>query len=303
MVKKKRVLFFSGGEIDENDQMHQWTTAKWNQLFTAIQGNVPEDNSVTHRGRKYIATPRISRSGEPYFRVTVARYKADWPDVETKDHAAPLSVKEYACVFPVPDYLYIAVFKSSVGPAVGALEALINSILETALTEGKFELQPVLRRNAKERLEQSVGVSKITVRYLASKLYDKSVSGSKIDQAIKGNLGIEGLDDADYSISVGISLKRPKSIGPAQDALEKELHRLLREVNPQNNGLIDKLQASVLHEKDDNKLQSESIDFLKDRITEIVEFGEDDDSLLSDSDIEVGVAKAIKAFKETMRNS
>ena len=32
--------------------------------------------------------------------------------------------------------------------------------------EGEFELQPVLRRNAKERLEESVGVSRITVRYL-----------------------------------------------------------------------------------------------------------------------------------------
>ena len=128
MAKKKRVLFFSGGEIDKDGQMHQWTVAKWSQLFTAIQRNAPEDNNVTHRGRKYIATP--------HFRVTVARYKADWPDVETKDHAAPLSVKEYACVFPVPGYPYIAVFKSSAGPAVGALEALINSILETALTEG-----------------------------------------------------------------------------------------------------------------------------------------------------------------------
>ena len=98
MAKKKRVLFFSGGEIDKDGQMHQWTVAKWSQLFTAIQRNAPEDNNVTHRGRKYIATPHTSKSGEPYFRVTVARYKADWPDVETKDHAAPLSVKEYACV-------------------------------------------------------------------------------------------------------------------------------------------------------------------------------------------------------------
>ncbi|WP_181896819.1 hypothetical protein, partial [Bifidobacterium longum] len=112
MAKKKRVLFFSGGEIDKDGQMHQWTVAKWSQLFTAIQRNAPEDNNVTHRGRKYIATPHTSKSGEPYFRVTVARYKADWPDVETKDHAAPLSVKEYACVFPVPGYPYIAVFKS-----------------------------------------------------------------------------------------------------------------------------------------------------------------------------------------------
>lgn len=306
MAKKKRVLFFSGGEIDKDDQMHQWTVAKWSQLFTAIQRNAPEDNNVTHRGREYIATPHTSKSGEPYFRVTVARYKADWPDVETKDHAAPLSVKEYACVFPVPGYSYIAVFKSSAGPAVGALEALINSILETALTEGEFELQPVLRRNAKERLEESVGVSRITVRYLGSGLsggFDEYESGSKIDRAVKGTLGIEGLSDADYSVSLDISLKRPKAVGPAQDALGKELRKLLKDVDPQNNGVIDKLQASVLHEKDDSKLQSEPIDFIRDRITETVEFGEDDDSLLTDSDIEAGVAKAIKAFKETIRNS
>ena len=188
----------------------------------------------------------------------------------------------------------------------GALEALINSILETALTEGEFELQPVLRRNAKERLEESVGVSRITVRYLGSGLsggFDEYESGSKIDRAVKGTLGIEGLSDADYSVSLGISLKRPKAVGPAQDALGKELRKLLKDVDPQNNGVIDKLQASVLHEKDDSKLQSEPIDFIRDRITETVEFGEDDDSLLTDSDIEAGVAKAIKAFKETIRNS
>ena len=28
MAKKKRVLFFSGGEIDKDGQMHQWTVAK-----------------------------------------------------------------------------------------------------------------------------------------------------------------------------------------------------------------------------------------------------------------------------------
>lgn len=50
MAKKKRVLFFSGGEIDKDGQMHQWTVAKWSQLFTAIQRNAPEDNNVTHRG-------------------------------------------------------------------------------------------------------------------------------------------------------------------------------------------------------------------------------------------------------------
>ena len=198
------------------------------------------------------------------------------------------------------------VVKSAAGPAVGALETLINSILETALTEGEFELQPVLRRNAKERLEESVGVSRITVRYLGSGLsggFDEYETGSKIDRAVKGTLGIEGLSDADYSVSLGISLKRPKAVGPAQDALGKELRKLLKDVDPQNNGVIDKLQASVLHEKDDSKLQSEPIDFIRDRITETVEFGEDDDSLLTDSDIEAGVAKAIKAFKETIRNS
>ncbi|MBS5346352.1 hypothetical protein [Bifidobacterium catenulatum] len=178
--------------------------------------------------------------------------------------------------------------------------------METALTEGEFELQPVLRRNAKERLEESVGVSRITVRYLGSGLsggFDEYESGSKIDRAVKGTLGIEGLSDADYSVSLGISLKRPKAVGPAQDTLGKELRKLLKDVDPQNNGVIDKLQASVLHEKDDSKLQSEPIDFIRDRITETVEFGEDDDSLLTDSDIEAGVAKAIKAFKETIRNS
>lgn len=189
---------------------------------------------------------------------------------------------------------------------MGALEALINSVLETALTEGEFELQPVLRKNAKERLEESVGVSRITVRYLGSGLsggFDDYESGSKIDRAVKSTLGIEGLNDADYSVSLGISLKRPKAVGPAQDALGKELRKLLKDVDPQNNGVIDKLQASILHEKDDSKLQSEPIDFIRDRITETVEFGEDDDSLLTDSDIEAGVAEAIKAFKETIRNS
>lgn len=303
MTKKKRVLFFSSCEIDENGQAHQWTSDAWKKLFNIIQRNSQEENCVTFRGRKYIAIPHTSKSGEAYFKVTVARYKTDWPDVETKDHVAPLSVKEYACVFPVEAYPYIAVFKSSAGPSVGALDALINSVLGTALTEGEFELQPVLRRNAKERLEQSVGVSRITVRYLASKISDGDESGSKIDQAVKGTLGIKGLEDADYSISLGISLKRPKAIGPAQDALGKELHGLLKEVDPYHNGVIDKLQASVLHEKDDGKLQSEPIDFIKDRITETVEFGEDDDSLLSDADIEMGVAVAIKAFKETMRKS
>lgn len=303
MAKKKRVFFFAGGEEDKDGQLHPWTATAWSRLFNTVSENIPEQNAVTYRGRKYIAIPRVAKTGKPYFKVTVDRYKADWPDVETRDHADPLSVKEYACVFPVDNYPYIAIFKSSVGPSVGALESLINSILETALTEDEFVLEPVMRKNARERLEQSVGVSKIDVRYESAGMSGQDDSGSIIERAVSSTLGISGLDKADYTVSLSISLKSPKALGPAHDALGKELRSILKEANPQSDASLDKIRANVLHENDNKKLQSETIDFIRDRITEAVEFGEDDDSRLSDSDIETGVAKAIRAFNETMRKS
>lgn len=303
MSKKKRVFFFSGGEEDKDGQLHPWTAAAWSRVFHTVSGETPDRNTVMYRGRKYTASPRITKTGKSYFKVTVDRYKADWPDVETRDHADPLSVKEYACVFPIDNYPYIAVFKSSVGPSVGALESLINSILDSALTDGQFVLEPVMRKNARERLDQSVGVSRIDVRYESAGMIGQSESGSIIDQAVSSTLGIPGLDKADFSVSLSISLKRPKALGPAHDALGKELRSILKEANPQSVDFLDKIQAGVIHENDKQKLQSETIDFIRDRITEVVEFGEDDDSRLSDIDIENGVAQAIKAFNETMRKS
>lgn len=303
MAKKRKVFFFSGSDLDKEEQMHPWTAAAWEKLFNTVAANSTEQNTVMHRGRMYVAAPRSTKSGTTYFRVTVARNKSDWPDVETQDHADPLSVKEYACVFPVEHYPYIAVFKSSVGPSVGALESLINSIRETALSESEFVLEPVMRRNARERLAQSVGVSKINVRYESSGMTKQSESGSIIDRAVNSTLNIPGLNEADYSVSLCISLKKPKAMGPAQNALSKELLSLLKEVDPMTTTFLDRIQASVLHEKDDQKLKSETIDFIRDRITEVAEFGEDDDSRLSDRDIEAGVAQAIKAFNETMRKS
>lgn len=303
MAKKRKVFFFSGGELDKEEQMHPWTAAAWEKLFNTVAANSAEQNTVMHRGRMYVASPRTTKSGTTYFRVTVARNKSDWPDVETRDHADPLSVKEYACVFPVENYPYIAVFRSSVGPRSGALESLINSILETTISEGEFVLEPVMRKNARERLAQSVGVSKINVKYKSSGMSGQSESGSIIDRAVNSTLQIPGLDEADYSVSLCISLKKPKALGPAQNALSKELMSILKDADPMKSVLPDKIQASVIHEKDDQKLQSETIDFIKDQITEVAVFGEDDDLRLSDRDIEAGVAQAIKAFNDTMRKS
>lgn len=303
MAKKRKVFFFSGGELDKEEQMHPWTAAAWEKLFNTVAANSAEQNTVMHRGRMYVASPRTTKSGTTYFRVTVARNKSDWPDVETRDHADPLSVKEYACVFPVENYPYIAVFRSSVGPRSGALESLINSILETTISEGEFVLEPVMRKNAREHLAQSVGVSKINVKYKSSGMSGQSESGSIIDRAVNSTLQIPGLDEADYSVSLCISLKKPKALGPAQNALSKELMSILKDADPMKSVLPDKIQASVIHEKDDQKLQSETIDFIKDQITEVAVFGEDDDLRLSDRDIEAGVAQAIKAFNDTMRKS
>lgn len=46
MAKKKRVLFFSGGEIDKDGQMHQWTVAKWSQLFRSVYKELHADRET-----------------------------------------------------------------------------------------------------------------------------------------------------------------------------------------------------------------------------------------------------------------
>lgn len=297
--KAKTVYFYSGGEKDAENLIHPWGPRRWQSFLDRVSQNSERNNTVTHYGKEYTAYVR-QVAGLRYMYVSVGRFRADWPAVETADHQDPLSVKEYAYLFPIDTRDEIAVVKSSGGPRPGALESLINLVEENALSIGSFVLEPVMRKNAKTRLENSLGVSKLYVR-VSTEGHQSPTGGSRIERATDSASEVPGLENADYVIDYTISLKHPKNAGPATDALDREAKELVEVLDPSGKGKIKKLQARLLQPKDGNKISNEPVDFIKDTITVKGEFGDNPNEILSEQQIVDGAYHAIQQFRETMR--
>ena len=233
MGKTRTVYFYSGVEVYNNNHPHVWSESRWRQLIQAVMGSA---ETFEIKGRKLTGTCVDCKA--PAIRslhLMRERPLPDWPEAgDTEGNVANLalrrtqtgisSILEYAYILPVAGTSYVAVFRSSGGPFPTAIAEWVALQSNMATAGSSFSLNPVLRANAREKLDSALGVKKLNVRFEGV----PEGKGSDIDQAVADAGRIVGKDDyANATIEFTISLGRGKIIGPATDGIRKALNELL----------------------------------------------------------------------------
>lgn len=306
MVGRKRtVYFFTGAEIDDKGNTHEWTSRKWSSFL--INSNKRQAKYFL-RNKSYEGDVGKNRNpAAMYFHLVRPRDLSDWPEGKDKSNKSQNlgankqklglnEIDEYAYLLPVDGTNYVAVFRSSGGPRPAAMADWIAENLDLAKTGATFVLMPVLRTNASAKLKSATGVRSLHVRFEGQ---TQGHSGSKIQDAVALAGSGEG-DYGDLAIDMTVSLGRSVKSGPATTRLLKQATELVKGVGGGLRGAtLTKLVAKTLQKKDDKNDQNvtvEQVDFFKERITVQTEFGDADDAM-DPQQIISGMKDAIKKFR------
>lgn len=306
MVGKLRtVYFYTGVESDEEEQPHDWNHAKWTEYIRNF-GN----SAVTLHIKGSNCTGEVKSNAAPaaqFLHLMRERALSDWP--EGKDINGTVSnlganrqtlgiseIYEYSYLLPVDGTPYVAMFRSSGGPRPGLIEDWISTNLDLPKSGKTFRLVPVLRKNAIKRLREAVGVKKLYARFEGDV---QTNSGSKVQDAAAMAGSIPGLNEyADGMIEIVVSLGRSVKTGPGIDSIMNETNKIL---NQADGGLtqrtVTKLVATTLQKKDD-KIVSEPVDFMKERMTISVAFGNSINDVMTPNEILSGMFVAIREFRQ-----
>lgn len=195
---------------------------------------------------------------------------------------------------------YVAVFRSSGGPAPSAIANWVAAHEDMSVKGLSFSLEPVLRRNAREKLESALGVKSIRARFEGV----PDSNGSDINRAAAEAGKVVGKDDyANVSVEINVTMGRLSVLGPATDGIRKALKDLL------NNAVLDqfgdgpagrvkKLIAKTIQPRDNGGTASEDIDFFAQRLTVVTDFGDTSDDALTPEMILSGMMEAIREFRQ-----
>ena len=243
---------------------------QWHTIFTETHSRFSKvkspDRTIIRNGIEYVGwASNDANTTEDYFIIGRRRSPADNPGVE--DGATlptPLELEEGLLlvepvyVISVKDTPYVVTIGSSGCPRSGAITDWITRKGGYIDQDLEVSIVPVLRRDAMNRLQRAKAATALTVKVSAASI-DSSHS-SRLSQALRAS---KGLIEDDGTISLSISLGRHKKNRDSEFALLDDVQELA--------GLsaANTAQARVLVPEGD-KMVTEMIDFIKDKLTDQV---------------------------------
>lgn len=302
--RKRTVYFYTGAEIDDKDNVHEWASTRWEKFFKGY--TKPPKPYFLGRNDYEGEVGKSSFPATRYFHLLRPRALSDWPEgKDAQGNTKSLGVNrkalglseidEYTYFLPVQGTNYVAMFRSLAGPRSVAAGEWMTLYLDLPQTGGRFVFMPVLRKNAMKKLQSAVGVRSLHARFEG---LPNDKSGSRIERAVAIAGSGKGLaESGDMKIDLNITLGRAQKEGPAVDGLLKEVRQLVKRVNRGLPGArLSQLKAKTL-QQDNGKIGVEQIDFFKERMTVQTEFG--DANVVMDSDqIIDGMYRAIQEFRK-----
>lgn len=307
MGKKRKVFFYSGVEYDRDNQPHPWSENRWRAfLQTAGEPQTYDINGRRLKGYRFDCDRPIVSC----LRLAKERPLSDWPEAGISDGSVENlalrraeigieSLYEYAFILPVLGTSYVAVFRSSGGPTPSAIADWVSTHDDMPTRGSNFSLNPVLRKNAEQKLQSSLGVKKFTVRFEGV----PEGNGSVVDQAASIAGSVVGQEDyANATIELVVSLGRSRVLGPSTDGMQRAVHDITNNILTGQYGhgpvgSIKKLVATTIQPRDDGGTSSEEVDFIAQRITIQEDFGNGDDSALEPQVILDAMLKAVQEFR------
>lgn len=308
----RKVRFYSGVEIDKADERHTWSADAWQEFMHSC---MDESQAFEIRGRKIAGKcEQCSSPSVYYLHLTKNRELSDWPEAgDTSGSVSNLatrraqtgiiSILEYTYLLPVLGTPYIALLRSSSGPMPFAISDWMCMKSDMRKTGSSFELQPVLRNDARQKLDEALGVKSLEVRFEGK---PDPNSASEIERAAAEASSSIG-DYANMSVEFRISMGRSTVVGPSTKAIRKQALSILANnnvlPNPLKNlvhsGRVTKLRAKTIQNNpDSDKPVIEPVDFIKEQLTEDVDFGSMKDDEMTPEIILSGMMDAIGRFRK-----
>lgn len=199
------------------------------------------------RGRKIAGKCELCSSPSVYYlHLTKNRELSDWPEAgdesgsvsnlaTRRDQTGITSILEYTYLLPVSGTPYIALLRSSSGPMPSIIADWMSMKSDMSASGSSFELQPVLRNNARKKLDKALGVKSLEVRFEGKPNPD---SASEIERAAaEASSSIDEIDYANMSVEFHISMGRPTIVGHSTEALRKQALSILANNNVSANRL------------------------------------------------------------------
>lgn len=309
----KKVRFYTGVEIDNNGNRHSWSNNAWQQLLDKCH-----EESQTFKIRNREITGKSELCSSPsiqYLHFTKNREISDWPEAgdtsgvvtnlaTRREQTGIASILEYSYLLPVSGTPYIALLRSTSGPMPSAISSWITQKMYLPEDNTSFELQPVLRNDAQQKLNESIGVKSLEVRFEGKPNPDAT---SQIERA--ASIAAAPIDENDYvnmKIDMRISTGRASVVSHSTEAMRRQALSILANNNVEkkpdksllHNSFVTRLRANTLQENpNSDKPRVEQVDFIKEHLTEDVEFGSKKDDEMTPEIILIGMMEAINRFR------
>ena len=310
----RKVRFYTGVEIDKAGKRHTWSANAWQEFMNSCMA---ESQTFEIRRRKIAGKCELCSSPSVYYlHLTKDRELSDWPEAgdasgsvsnlaTRRAQTGIISILEYTYLLPVSGTPYIALLRSSSGPMPSAISDWMSMKSGMPETGSSFELQPVLRKNARQKLDEALGVKSLEVRFEGK---PDPNSASEIERAAaEASSSIDGSDYANMSVELHISMGRPTVVGPSTEAIRKQALSILANNNVSANplkdlihgGWVTKLRAKTIQNNPDSDgTVIEPVDFIKEQLTEDADFGSMKDDEMTPEIILSGMMAAIGRFRK-----
>ncbi len=255
---------------------HFWDGFRGRVSVLSAADEFVEIRNIGYRG----AARRELTTMADYLYLGKTRDPADLPErSEGENDETPLMLRDGERLVE-PCYLYVvkpvsnrvATLRSSGGPSISAIGDWITGFYKDQLGHDKIVLEPVMREDQLERLDNAVNVTRFSVTIEKEENLGHAGTGSVITDAVKNSYeSLERGARVDYSWSFGHKAPNP-SLG---QTLKQDIQKIV------GWGLAKRAEATVIREDDDGHLVRDKIDFMKDQITMKVTVGTDPSAVQS----------------------
>ena len=268
----------------------------WGDLYDRVEKMSPDARTFPLGGRTYRGKASTEPSnGQRYLYLGKVRSAADMPDVSDlpgSDTTAPLQVPG-----DVLEYLYAygiggagekcVVLRTSGGASFSAFQKWVGHVLGYEETDEVFELIPVVRTDALERLAQAQGATKLELK-IEKGATDGLGAQSELERALRtvaDELGHE------VSLELGISFGNVHPGEGHSEQLARELRQIVGTTG------VKKLKATLVRHAGDGSLARDKVDFINERITYSVEVGDNENQRPTPAVVLQAMGEAVRQYR------
>ncbi|GAA1404035.1 hypothetical protein [Oerskovia paurometabola] len=289
--RQRTIYFLEPVIINGDGSVHEIDENFWQRLQSYVQSRDAEQRTFVNYGRRYRGAARSEPvSGDNYLYIAKRRPPSDFPDVVRGDDEEQFDIDGSLME---PMYLrgfgqnnYVAVLRSSAGPTFEAAQKWIAHVMGLVDREQTFELRPVLRRDAAEKLAAAAGVSNLHVKFEPDALTEQP---GQIAGALRH---VQNIGGGGVSVELRLSFGHAQPDHDGAQVYAAELGDLLGTAG------MSQAEATLISPRPGGKFAREQVNFLKEKVTEKVTVGDSEEERPTPAVVLAAMREAIQGFRD-----